>query len=96
MGDAPRMVARQFQSGFWFKQDLTFVNIRSVLHDMTLIGVRIYEFDRDLRLKSLRVAESGRFAGNGEWQLDNVKTTLLTPTGATASDEARAGPGIPC
>ena len=40
------------QSGFWFKQDQTFVNIRSVLSDMTLLGVRIYEFDRDLRLKS--------------------------------------------
>ena len=88
LGDAPRIVARQFQSGFWFKQDATFVNIRSVLNDMTLIGVRIYEFDRDLRLKAVRVAETGHFSGNGQWQLDNVKTTLLTPTGATASEEA--------
>jgi lipopolysaccharide export system permease protein len=87
MGDAPRIVARQFQSGFWFKQDATFVNIRSVLNDMTLIGVRIYEFDKDLRLKSMRVAETGRFAGNGQWQLANVKTTLLGTTGATASEE---------
>ena len=31
--------------GFWFKQDLTFVNIRTVLADLTLVGVRIYEFD---------------------------------------------------
>jgi len=87
LGDAPRIVARQFQSGFWFKQDATFVNIRSVLNDMTLIGVRIYEFDRELRLKAVRVAETGHFSGNGQWQLDNVKTTLLTPTGATASEE---------
>src|SRR6059036_3686867 len=53
-----RIVAQQFQSGFWFKQDLTFANIRSVLADMTLVGVRIYEFDRDLRLRTLRVADS--------------------------------------
>ena len=46
-----RVVAQQFESGFWFKQDLTFVNIRTVLADMTLVGVRIYEFDDDLRLE---------------------------------------------
>ena len=53
----------------------TFANIRSVLADMTLLGVRIYEFDRDLRLKTVRVAESGVFAGDGQWQLTNVSTT---------------------
>src|SRR5262249_21732779 len=47
-----RIVAQQFQSGFWFKQDQTFVNIKTLLADMTLLGVRIYEFDRDLRLKT--------------------------------------------
>ena len=50
-GDTTRVVAQQFQSGFWFKQDQTFVNIRSVLSDLTLVGVRIYEFDRELRLQ---------------------------------------------
>ena len=29
MGDATGVVAQQFESGFWFKQDLTFVNIRT-------------------------------------------------------------------
>ena len=47
MGDSGRIVAQQFQSGFWFKQDLTFVNVRNVLSDMSLLGIRIYEFDRD-------------------------------------------------
>src|SRR4029079_7286483 len=47
MGESGRIVAQQFQSGFWFKQDLTFVNIRSVLANMSLANVRIYEFDRD-------------------------------------------------
>ena len=31
MGDMSRVVAQQFKSGFWFKQDQTYVNIRSVL-----------------------------------------------------------------
>jgi lipopolysaccharide export system permease protein len=76
-GDATGVVAQQFDSGFWFKQDLTFVNIRKVLADMKLVGIRIYEFDRDLKLKRVRSAESGSFAGEGFWKLENVKVTEL-------------------
>ncbi len=88
-GQASRIVAQQFQSGFWFKQDLTFANIRSLLADMTLVGVRIYEFDRDLRLRTLRVADSGAFVADGLWKLRNVRTTELTADGAkvTRADE---------
>jgi len=75
--DSSRVVAQQFESGFWFKQDLTFVNIRTVLADMTLSGVRMYEFGDDLRLKVVRIAQSGRFAGNGQWELENVKSTEI-------------------
>jgi lipopolysaccharide export system permease protein len=85
MGDATGVVAQQFESGFWFKQDRTFVNIRTVLADMTLVGVRIYEFDRDLRLTSVRSAESGRFAGDGRWSLKQVKVTELGVDSATVS-----------
>ena len=55
----------------------TFVNIRTVLSDMTLVGVRIYEFDRDLRLTAVRSAETGRFAGDGRWKLEQVKVTEI-------------------
>lgn len=82
-GQGNRIIAQQFESGFWFKQDLTVVNISSVLPDMTLLGVRIYDFDRNLHLKSLRVADSGTFVDEGLWRLKNARTTLLGPDGAT-------------
>jgi lipopolysaccharide export system permease protein len=85
MGDSRRIVAQQFQSGFWFKQDQTFVNIRSVLADMTIVGVRIYEFDANLALKQVRIAESGSFSGDGQWQLTNVATTDITPEATRVS-----------
>jgi len=88
VGDTSRVVSQQFQSGFWFKEDLTFVNIRTVLANMTLLGIRIYEFDRDLRLTTIRMAESGRFAGDGKWQLENVKTTEIGSDGAKVSTVA--------
>jgi lipopolysaccharide export system permease protein len=80
-GGPGRVVAQQFNSGFWFKQDLTFVNVRSVLGDMSLLGVRIYEFDRGLRLKDIRTAESARFTSEGTWELRNVKTTEFEANG---------------
>ena len=85
VGDTSRVVSQQFQSGFWFKEDLTFVNIRTVLANMTLLGIRIYEFDRDLRLTTIRIAESGRFTDEGKWQLENVKTTEIGSDGAKVS-----------
>lgn len=88
MGNATGVVAQQFESGFWFKQDLTFVNIRTVLADMTLVGVRIYEFDRDLRLTAVRSAESGRFAGDGRWKLEKVKITEFDQDKAKVSSQA--------
>ncbi|MBS0319112.1 MAG: LPS export ABC transporter permease LptG [Proteobacteria bacterium] len=88
-GDASQVMAQQFQSGFWFKQDQTFVNIRSVLADMTLVGVHIYEFDRDMRLTRLRVAEAGHYdAARGQWRLDDVQTTEISPTATTVSHDA--------
>ena len=87
LGNATGVVAQQFESGFWFKQDLTFVNIRTVLSDMTLVGVRIYEFDKDLRLTAVRSAESGRFAGDGRWKLEQVKVTEIGRDSATVSSQ---------
>ncbi len=76
-GSASRIIARQFASGFWFKQDATFVNVRTVLADLKLVGVRIYEFDKELRLQSIRIAEAGTYSGDGTWRLTQVKSTTI-------------------
>jgi lipopolysaccharide export system permease protein len=81
LGDTTRVVAQQFRSGFWFKQDQTFVNIRSVLADLTLVGISIYEFDDDFRLRTVRTADAGSFAGNGQWHLKAVRNTQIALTG---------------
>jgi len=87
MGNATGVVAQQFESGFWFKQDLTFVNIRTVLADMTLVGVRMYEFDKNLRLTAVRSAESGHYGGDGRWRLEKVQTTEFGRDEAKASTQ---------
>jgi lipopolysaccharide export system permease protein len=69
------MVAREFQSGFWFKQEQTFVNIQNVLPDRTLMGLRIFEFDAGHKLQSIRTADFGKFIGNHQWRLRQVVVT---------------------
>ncbi|MEP6701827.1 MAG: LPS export ABC transporter permease LptG [Betaproteobacteria bacterium] len=73
-----QVVAQQFRSGVWLRQDRNFINVRQVeLPDTTLIGVRIYEFDADLRLKSVSQAERGKYLGTNRWQLTGITKTTL-------------------
>ena len=92
-GSGNRIIARQFASGVWFKQDLTFINVRTVLSEPNstkLLGVRIYDFDHELRLKNILVAESATYAGEGTWRLAKVKSTEI----GTDQTEVHTAPSL--
>src|SRR5215218_6636241 len=40
------IVAREFRSGFWVKDDRSFVNIQDVTPETELLNLKIYEFDQ--------------------------------------------------
>ena len=69
------IVAREFRSGFWVKDDKSFVNIQDVTPDTELLNLRIYEFDPSYRLTAISRAEKGTYAGTNKWQLSNVELT---------------------
>ncbi len=71
------IVAREFRSGFWVKDDRSFVNIQDVTPEteLQLLNLRIYEFDRAYRLSSISRAEKGTYAGANQWRLTNVELT---------------------
>jgi lipopolysaccharide export system permease protein len=69
------IVAREFRSGFWVKDDRSFVNIQDVTADTQLLNLRIYEFDPAFRLTAIRRAEKGTYAGTNKWDLSNVELT---------------------
>ncbi|MBI3147581.1 MAG: LPS export ABC transporter permease LptG [Betaproteobacteria bacterium] len=79
------MVAHEFRSGFWFKQDRTFVNVQHVLPTNTLMGVRIFEFSVDWRLTDLRFVEFAGFLGERQWRLQKVTRTHFGEDGARIS-----------
>ena len=69
------IIAREFRSGFWVKDDLSFVNIQDVTPDTELLNVKIYEFDGKFRLTAISRAEKGTYEGPNRWQLSNVELT---------------------
>ncbi|MBI3523312.1 MAG: LPS export ABC transporter permease LptG [Betaproteobacteria bacterium] len=71
------MVAQEFRSGLWVKDERSFVNVRDVLPDSRLRGVRIYEFDKDYRLHSISDAEQGEFLPPNQWRLIKVVQTVF-------------------
>jgi len=76
-------LAQEFRSGLWVKDELRFVNVREVLPDATLSGVRIYEFDSEHRLASISYAGRGSYIGTNMWKLTDIVQTRFTDTDAS-------------
>lgn len=72
------MVAQDFRSGIWVKDNKNFINIHEMLPDTTLLGVRIYTYDSDFNLVRTRYAERAVFSRrNQTWNLENVRETNI-------------------
>jgi lipopolysaccharide export system permease protein len=92
---------RDFRSGVWVRDVLKepgggveafrFINVLRVSPDAgSTRDWRIFEFDRDYRLRSITTAESGSYSPGGGWTLTNVVETRLPhlSTGSTAQTAA--------
>jgi lipopolysaccharide export system permease protein len=79
------VVAQEFRSGLWVKDEFRFVNVREVMPDNTLKGVKIYEFDRDYRLRAISLAGRGEFKGGNTWRLSGVAQTRFDSGGTSVT-----------
>jgi len=70
------VVAQEFQTGLWAKDGRTFINIRELRPDASLVDVRLYEFNEEFNLRVMRRAERAQWQ-NGEWMLYRVTQTLV-------------------
>ena len=69
------VIAQEFRSGLWVKDERNFVNVAQVLPDSVLLGVKIFEFDKDLRLRKISLAQRGEYLSNNRWRLRDVVQT---------------------
>lgn len=85
-------VSAGFRSGVWVKDrdrdnspgggEITrFVNVQGLKPDQSINGITIYEFDKDYRLRVIRVAKEGRYQGGQQWQLNDVNETRFIDLG---------------
>lgn len=75
-----RNIQQQSNFGLWMRDTETYVNIGEVLPDLTLLRVKVFEFDPDRRLRSMVTADDAVFQ-DGYWLINNVKQTLIDPQG---------------
>ena len=79
------VIAQEFRSGLWVKDDRSFVNVAQVLPDSVLLGVRIYEFDSDHRLRRISLAQRGEYQQKNIWRLRDVVQTSFEAGNMTVS-----------
>jgi lipopolysaccharide export system permease protein len=75
-------VAQEFRSGLWVKDDRYFVNVRTILPDLSLRDIRLYEFDDAMVLRAVSEAKRGQFKAPDTWQLTDVVETRYDATGS--------------
>ena len=59
----------------WIKDGHSFINVVEVLPDVSLRGVRIYDFDKQYRLRSISFAQRGTYRSDKRWLLQDVVRT---------------------
>lgn len=72
-----RAVGQELRSGLWVKDDRSFINVQVVLPDTRLQGIRIYDFDKNARLRSVTEAKEGVYVPPASWRLTDVVQTVL-------------------
>jgi lipopolysaccharide export system permease protein len=71
------VVAQEFRSGLWIKDEQAFVNVHEVLPDTSLRGIRVYDFDDSHQLRSISEAKTGTYAPPDHWMLQDVVQTFF-------------------
>jgi len=69
------MIGQDLQSGLWFKDEGSFINVREARQANLLQGLRIYDFDGESRLRQMTSARQAEYEGKGVWRLTDVTRT---------------------
>ena len=84
------LVAQEFRSGLWIKDDKSFINIIEVRPDATLRGVRIYEFDAQYQLRAISHARYGSHQSDRRWLLQEISQTRFEELKTTVHEIEQA------
>lgn len=78
-----QVLLKEFRSGVWAKDGRSFVNVKSVMPDTSLVNIDIYRFDDTYHLQAITHAKRANFIEEGRWQLEDVVETRFGKQGAS-------------
>ena len=84
------MIGQDLDSGLWFKDEGSFINVREARQTNQLGGIRIYDFDPEYRLRQITLAKRAEYAGKGVWRLEETLQTQFTPQGPRTQGYAQS------
>lgn len=70
-------VVMRTKYGIWLREGNSFINIRNFEEKSQFGDISYYDLDQDHHLNQVKHAQTGKFIGDKQWQLDNVQTTQL-------------------
>jgi lipopolysaccharide export system permease protein len=83
------VTVKEFRSGVWVKDERSFVNVKNVLPDTTLLNISIYEFDESYHLRAITEAKRATYMEQNRWQLEGVMQTRFNDQGAEINNQER-------
>ena len=78
---------KEFRSGVWVKDERSFVNVKNVLPDTSLLNINIYEFDESYHLRAMTSAKRANFVEKSRWRLEDVMQTRFAGQSTTVSNQ---------
>lgn len=79
------LLAREFRSGLWVRQQDSFINVHEVLPNKTLREITVYRFDAGRQLREVMHAREGRPVAQDQWKISDVSITRFSPKNATTT-----------
>ena len=78
---------KEFRSGVWVKDERSFVNVKNVMPDTSLLNISIYEFDESYHLRTITAAKRATFVEENRWHLEEVMQTRFSKAGTTIDNQ---------
>ena len=82
-------IGQEQNFGLWLRDDNTYVNVGEILPDLTLLKVKIFEFDNQNFLRFLSVADQGEYQ-NQRWLLKGLHRTMIDQESSAADSVTAA------
>lgn len=79
---------KEFRSGVWVKDERSFVNVKNVMPDTSLLNINIYRFDETYHLEAITSAKRANYVKERRWRLEDVQETRFGKEGVTINFQA--------